>query len=113
MGTAHSGGGWVQSPFGQLFFFFFFFFFSQKSGAAAPPPTALKCEHAKLRRVCTTCCIIERQESEQKSAISRSENYNPLVAGRRRLDVVAGMLEWLNNTDCLGFEFSGVVWVRG
>ena len=49
VGTAHSGGGWVQSPFGQLFFFFFFFF-SQKSGAAAavpaaavpaaPPPTA-------------------------------------------------------------------------
>ena len=24
VGTAHSGGGWVQSPFGQLFFFFFF-----------------------------------------------------------------------------------------
>ena len=59
MGTAHSGGGWVQSPFGQLSFFFFFFF-SQKSGAAAAvpaaqPPTALYCDGFQLSDQISSC----------------------------------------------------------
>ena len=35
-----------------------------------------KCEHAKQRTVCVTCRIIEKQESEQKSAISHCKNYS-------------------------------------
>ena len=32
------------------------------------------CEHAKLRMVCATCRIIEKQDSEHKIAISHSKN---------------------------------------
>ena len=40
-----------------------------------------------------------KQESEQKSAILQANNYKSSTVGWWGLDVVARILEWLNNMD--------------
>ena len=74
-----------------------------------------KCEHAKLRRVCVTCRLTEKQGSEQKSAKKKSAfiSHSKTTCHQRP---VGGCLTWL--LACwngwiirtgLGFEFSWVV----
>ena len=51
-----------------------------------------KRELAKLCRACATCRTEDNPESYSKQ-------YKSPTVGRRRLEVIARMLKWLNNTD--------------
>ena len=70
------------------------------------------CEYAKLPRDCATCRIIEKQESEQKNAVSHCQNYShPQWVGGGLMSLLACWNGWIIRIG-LGCEFSGMVWAH-